>query len=101
MLIYDSVWASSVWSFDEALNSVTQKCQMDVSIRYWDSTERKVKTCCFDSHFLERPKADNLLGVQQSKVHQLDNKLVEDGFTSVLSMFMELSKLDQVIQGGI
>ena len=31
-------------SFDEALNSVVQKCQMNVSIRYWDSTERKVKT---------------------------------------------------------
>ena len=37
MIVYYSV------SFDEALNSVIQKCEVDVNIRYWDSTERKVK----------------------------------------------------------
>ena len=29
-------------SFDEALTSVIQKCQMDLHIKYWDSTERTV-----------------------------------------------------------
>ena len=39
-------------SFDEALNSVIHKCQMDVNNRYWDSTEDKVKTRYFDSPLL-------------------------------------------------
>ena len=34
---------------------------MDVSIRYWDDKEQMVKTCYFDSQFLERPNTDNLL----------------------------------------
>ena len=34
---------------------------MDVNVRHWDSTERKVKTCYFDSQFHERLNADNLL----------------------------------------
>ena len=29
--------------FDESLNDVTQSCQMDVLIRYFDSADRKVK----------------------------------------------------------
>ena len=101
-LINDSIYHSV--SFDEALNYVIQKCQMDVNIRYWDSTERKVKTRYCDSQFLERPNADNLLdsiNVSTAKlkensflhlamewpnvgwdvVNKLDNKLVEDGFS--------------------
>ena len=97
---------------------------MDVNISYWDSTEHKVKTCYFDSQFLERPNADNLLdsinvstaklkedsflhltmdgpNVNWDVLNKLDNKLVSI-LEAVLSMlFMELSKLDQVIQGGI
>ena len=38
--INDSMYYSV--SLDEALNYVIQKCQMDVNIRYWDSTEREV-----------------------------------------------------------
>ena len=53
--INDSICDSVL--FDEALNSVIQKCQMDVNIRYWDSTERKIKTRYFDSQFLERRNA--------------------------------------------
>ena len=48
-------------SFEESLNSVVQKCQMDINIRYWDNKEEKVKTRYLDSQFLERPNADNLL----------------------------------------
>ena len=120
--INDSIYYSV--SFDEALNSVIQKCQMDVNISYWDSTEHKVKTSYFDSQFLERPNADNLLdsinvstaklkedsflhlamdgpNVNWDVLNKLDNKLVSI-LEAVLSMlFMELSKLDQVIQGGI
>ena len=48
-------------SFDEGLNSIVQKCQMDINIRYWDNKEKKVKTRYLDSQFLERPNADKLL----------------------------------------
>ena len=47
-------------SFDEGLNSIVQKCQMDINIRYWDNKEKKVKTRYLDSQFLERPNADKL-----------------------------------------
>ena len=57
--INDSIYCSI--SFDESLNSVMQKCQMDVNIRYQDSTERKVKTRYFDLQFLERTNVDSLL----------------------------------------
>ena len=127
--ISDSIYYSV--SFDEALNSVIQKCQMDINISYWDSTEHKVKTSYFDSQFLERPNADNLLdsinvstaklkegsflhlamygsNVNWGVLNKLDNKLVRMDLAklsilqAVLSMlFMELSKLDQAMQGGI
>ena len=48
--INDSIYYSV--SFDEALNSVIHNCQMDVSNRYWDSTEDKVETRYFDSPLL-------------------------------------------------
>ncbi|CAN7990687.1 unnamed protein product [Ixodes hexagonus] len=42
------------WLFDESLNKVTQKEQMDVLIRYWDQTDATVKmrylTSCFLGH---------------------------------------------------
>ena len=105
--INDSIYYSV--SFDEALNSVIQKCQMDVNISYWDSTEHKVKTSYFDSQFLERPNADNLLdsinvstaklkedsflhlamdgpNVNWDVLNKLDNKLVEDGFSETLNI---------------
>ena len=72
--INDSIYYSV--SFDEALNSVIQKCQMDVNIRYWDSTERKIKTRYFDSQFLERRNADNLLDSKNVSTA----KLQEDSF---------------------
>ena len=103
--INDSIYYSV--PFDEALNYVMQKCQMDVNSRYWDSTERKIKTHYFDSQFLERPNADNLLdsinvgtaklkedaflhramdgsNVNWNVLKKLDNKLFENGFTRTL-----------------
>ena len=32
-----------VLSFDDSLNDVTQKCEMDVLIRFWDDAENVVK----------------------------------------------------------
>ena len=95
--------------YDSIYKSVIQKCQMDVSIRYQDSTKHKFKTRYFDSQYLERPNADNFLdsiNVSTAKLAQdsflhlavdgpnvnwdvlntLDNKLVEDGFSKTLNI---------------
>ena len=40
-----SKWSKSdifVFSFDESLNQVTQNCEMDVYVRFWNVTELKV-----------------------------------------------------------
>ena len=47
--------------FDEALNHVIQRGQMDVHIRFWDETQRKVATRQFASAFLGHARATDLL----------------------------------------
>ena len=47
--------------FDESMNDVLQKSEMDVHIRYWDDTENKVKVRYFDSRFLGHTKHDDIL----------------------------------------
>ena len=47
-------------SFDESLNSVEQKCQLDVNVRFRNDCRNIVKTRCYDSKFLDRPNAENL-----------------------------------------
>ena len=45
--------------FDESLNKILQKDQMDVYIRYWCGESNQVKTMYFDTKFFFRPNADN------------------------------------------
>ena len=82
---------------------------MYVNIRYWDSTERKVRTRYFASQVLEKPNADNLLhrinvstaklkedsflhlaidgpNINWDVLNKLDNKLIEDGFSKTLDI---------------
>ena len=47
--------------FDKALNHVVQRGQMDVHIRFWDETQRKVATRYFASAFLGHVRATDLL----------------------------------------
>ena len=49
-------------SFDESMHAVTQSCQMDVAIRFSNQTNNMVETCYYDSQFLHRPNASELLG---------------------------------------
>lgn len=48
-------------SFDECLNKVTQKEQMDVVVRYWSEREGKVAVHYFDSEFMGHTQAEKLL----------------------------------------
>ena len=82
---------------------------MDVSICYRDDKEQMVRTRYFDSQFLERPNADNLLdsiklsterlrnesllqlamdgaNVNWEVLTKLDDNLVEDGYTKSLNI---------------
>lgn len=45
--------------FDESLNSITQSCQMDLTVRYWDVN--KVQVRYYDSSFLGHTTANDLL----------------------------------------
>ena len=47
---------------------------MDVSIHFWDDKEQMVKTRYFDSQFLKRPNADNLLDSIKLSSERLRNE---------------------------
>lgn len=56
--------------FDESLNEVAQKCQMDVYIRFFQ--DGQVKTRYLTSKFLARTKSENLLEAFESSTENLD-----------------------------
>ena len=41
-----------LYSFEESLNDVTQTCEMDLYVRFWESVSNRVKTRYFGSSFL-------------------------------------------------
>lgn len=47
--------------FDETLNKSNQRKQMDIHLRFWDSSENQVKTKYFDSAFMGHSTAEDLL----------------------------------------
>ena len=46
-----------VISFDESMNSVTQKCQIHFIIRFWNEMEEQVQSPYWDSDFIGHSKA--------------------------------------------
>ena len=65
-------------SFDESMNSVMQNCQMDVNIKFWDEMSGTVQTRYFDSQFLYRPNASNLLeSIMIAKKPLSDEKMLQ------------------------
>lgn len=48
-------------SFDESLNKIAQKAQMDIVIRYFEESKNIVVTKYYNSRFLYRASADNLI----------------------------------------
>lgn len=50
-----------VVGFDESLNKISQKQQMDISLRFWNKQTNKVSSRYFNSVFLERTTANDLL----------------------------------------
>ena len=60
-----------VLSFDESLNDVIQKEQMDFQIRYWDNIQKNLCTRYLGSYFSQRPNAKNLYDVLISPLKEL------------------------------
>ena len=50
-----------VFLLDESHNQVIKKDQMDLHVRFWDSTTNSVKTRYFNSHFLGKAAAADIL----------------------------------------
>ena len=59
-------------SFDESLNSVVQKCQMDIGVRYWDVEKSTAATRYFTSKFLGHSTAEHLKTTFLSVLDELD-----------------------------
>ena len=95
-------------SFDESFNSELQKCPMDVNVHYWEKKNIAV-TRYFDSAFLDRPNASNLLDSLQESTNilpgekflqlamdgpnvnwnvldGLDEQLIENGHTKTINI---------------
>lgn len=63
-----------VLGFDESFNKVSQKQQLDVNVRFWDSSDNNVKTVYFTSAFLGRTTASHLLEALLESSKPLDLK---------------------------
>ena len=66
-----------VISFDESMNFVTQDEQMDIGICFWNEEKGLAETRYFDSQFLSRPNASNLVEciMNSCKTLKLENLL--------------------------
>ena len=90
-------------SFDESMNRVLQNEQIDVQVHYWDINTSMASTRYFDSQFLLRPNAQNLLNCLVQSINSLpvENfiQLSRDGPAAnwaVLNDLVENRKRDQL-----
>ncbi|KAH8032413.1 hypothetical protein HPB51_024605 [Rhipicephalus microplus] len=93
-----------VVSFDESLNKVTQKQQMDVLVRYWDdTTDGTVKTQYLTSCFLGQTCAEDLASafrkateeLKQAKILQVSMDGPNVNMKFLRSLKEELKELDE------
>ncbi|XP_043474328.1 uncharacterized protein LOC122506295 [Leptopilina heterotoma] len=84
-----------VVGFDECLNKIAQRQQMDLSIRFWCDEKNKVITKYFDSVFLGHTRAKDLLqglkaAVQESNI----SKIIQIGMDGPNVNFKMINDLD-------
>ena len=86
-------------SFDDSLNKVTQISQMDLVVRFWNTTEIWVSVWCWDSNFLGNTRADTILVTFNDYMSTLDpNKMIQisvDGLSTNWK-FMESLKRNRL-----
>lgn len=84
-----------VIGFDESLNKVSQRQQMDLNVRYWCPKDNYVKTRYLNSAFLGRSRCEDLLVAFQDSTSPLNlKKLLQismDGPNVNKKFFKELS----------
>ena len=78
--------------FDENMNHILQNEQLDIHIRFWDDSKCMAVTRYFESHFLRRHNADNIV----TKLQQSLQKLVAEKIIQ-LSM-MDLPQIGQCLK---
>ncbi|XP_047123731.1 uncharacterized protein LOC124806683 [Hydra vulgaris] len=82
-------------SFDESLNDITQTCQMDLLVRYWDGND-KVKVRYWTSAFLGHSAASDLLTHFNENLSRFDlSKMYQvsmDGPSTNLKFLDDLNK---------
>ncbi|XP_047990547.1 uncharacterized protein LOC125229685 [Leguminivora glycinivorella] len=62
--------------FDESLNKVAQKGQMDIFVRYWDNEKNQVRSRYYGSAFLGHATADDLLKAFLATTDGIDTKKI-------------------------
>ena len=96
--------------FDESLNKITQSCQMDLMVRYWDVNNSKVQVRYWDSTFLGHSAANDLLqhfndsveSINPSKIIHvsMDGPTVNHKFYKGLEDHREREELPKMINIG-
>ena len=64
----------NVLSFDESLNELSQSCEMDIIVRFWDNDSKKVQVRYWDSSFFGHARHNDLLKHFQEATEDLDPK---------------------------
>ena len=85
-----------VFCFDESLNEVTQTCDMDMYIRYWNDNSNTVNVLCYGSSFLGHETHQDLLHHFNSLTKDLDRthlyQISMDGPNVNMKFFEEFSQ---------
>ena len=99
-----------VVSFDESLDNLVQKEQMDLLIWYWDNDTDRVCTRYMGSDFFGRPTADDVLETFQNGISQVDEsklkQVLSDGpninlaFLKKYASVREEKELDTLMDPG-
>jgi len=63
-------------AFDESLNKVSQKKQMDIHVRYWNSIDNEVSSCYYSSVFLGHTTGVDIIGAIKTSLNSLNLKKI-------------------------
>ncbi|XP_049275212.1 uncharacterized protein LOC125759844 [Rhipicephalus sanguineus] len=87
--------------FDEALNKVTQKQQMDVLIRYWDAADDSMKTRYLTSCFMGHTCAEDLASAFRQAVQEIKgSKILQVSMDGPNVNFKFLRSLKEELRGS-
>ena len=79
-LLVDEINCSSFFtmSFNDSLKKVTQTSQMDLVVRFWNTTENQISVQYRNSKFFGHTRAENILAKFSHSMSTLDpNKMIQ------------------------